>query len=119
MRNSVYVDATIPSFYHEERTGTIIRAWREITVQFWHSAADWYELYVSDETLRELEDLGYPAEKRAKCLGLIAGLPRLAINDDVIGLAEHYVESGIMPSNDMGDAFHLAFATWYRLEYLV
>jgi len=24
-----------------------------------------------------------------------------------------------MPSYDPGDAFHLAFATWYRIQYLV
>lgn len=24
-----------------------------------------------------------------------------------------------MPANDLGDAFHLAFATWYRLQYLL
>ena len=24
-----------------------------------------------------------------------------------------------MPSNDVGDSFHLAFATWYRLQYLL
>ena len=119
MKASVYLDATIPSFYYEERKGTIIQAWREITIQFWDQAANRYSLYVSDETLRELEDLGYPAAKREKCIALVAGLPRLAVTDDVIQLAENYVASGLMPSGDMGDAFHLAFATWYRLEYLV
>jgi hypothetical protein len=24
-----------------------------------------------------------------------------------------------MPANDLGDAFHLALATWYRIQYLV
>jgi hypothetical protein len=24
-----------------------------------------------------------------------------------------------MPANDSGDAFHLALATWYRIQYLV
>jgi hypothetical protein len=24
-----------------------------------------------------------------------------------------------MPSTDLGDAFHLAFATWYRIQYLL
>ncbi len=119
MKAMVYLDATIPSFYYEERTGTIIQAWREITVQFWDHARHHYDLFVSDETLRELQDIGYPAVKRKRCLALVAGLPRLAVTDEISSLATFYVREGIMPSNDLGDAFHLAFATWYRIQYLV
>lgn len=119
MKQSVYLDATIPSFYYEERPGTIIQAWREITVQFWDSARPRYDLFVSDETLRELQDAGYPAEKRQQCLALVAPLPRLAVTAEVSALAAFYVREGVMPSNDLGDAFHLAFATWYRIQYLL
>jgi hypothetical protein len=119
MKPTVYIDATIPSFYYEDQTGTIIQAWREITTQFWDDARQHYDLYVSDETLRELQDVGYPADKRAKCLKLVENLPRLAVNDEIVDLATFYVREGIMPSNDLGDAFHLAFATWYRIQYLL
>ncbi len=78
-----------------------------------------YELYVSNETVRELKDAGYPAEKRTKCLALVDALSRLAISPEVVDLANYYVGEGAMPSNDFGDAYHLAFATWYRLEYLL
>lgn len=119
MKPTVYLDATIPSFYFEDRPGTIIRAWREITVDFWDRARFQYDLFVSDETLRELQDLGYPATKRQQCLNLVADLPRLAVNDEILDLADFYVRQGVMPSNDLGDAFHLAFATWYRIQYLL
>jgi hypothetical protein len=68
--------------------------------------------------LRELEDVGYPLEKREKCLNLVRGLPRLAVTSEVTDLARFYVDEEAMPSADWGDAFHLAFATWYRLQYL-
>jgi hypothetical protein len=54
MKPTVYLDATIPSLYFEDRPGTIVRAWHEITVEFWDTARFHYDLYVSDETLREL-----------------------------------------------------------------
>ncbi len=79
MKPTVYLDATIASFYFEDRPGTILQAWREITVEFWERARDRYELYVSDETLRELQDTGYPEAKRQQCLALVVGLPRLAV----------------------------------------
>jgi predicted nucleic acid-binding protein len=116
---TVYLDATIPSFYYEERPGTIIQAWREITVAFWDHARSHYDVDVSDETLRELEDVGYPPSKREQCLALVAAVPRLAVNPEVIDLAGFYVREGVMPSNDLGDAIHLAVATWYRLQYLL
>ena len=70
MKPTVYLDATIPSFYYEDRPGTVMQAWREITVEFWDHARNRYELLVSDETLRELRETGYPEDKRRKCLAL-------------------------------------------------
>ena len=119
MQPTAYLDATIPSFYYEERPGVILQAWRELTVAFWDQARDRYALSVSDETLRELLDPGYPEGKRQRCLALIDGLPRLAINADVIDLATFYMDEKLMPATDPGDAFHLAFATWYRIQYLL
>jgi len=58
MKPTVYLDATIPSFYYEDRPGAILQAWREITIEFWDRAGKHYERYVSDETLRELQDTG-------------------------------------------------------------
>ncbi len=119
MKPSVYLDATIPSFYHEERPGTVIQAWRDITVEFWDQARDRYELLISDETIRELQETNYPEEKRRHCLALVANLRRLAVTPEVAELAVYYVSERLMPANDLGDAFHLAFATWYRIQYLL
>jgi hypothetical protein len=119
MKPTVYLDATIPSFYYEDRPGTIMQAWREITVEFWDQARENYECFVSDETLRELQDTGYPEEKRDKCLALVIGLPRLAVTPEVIELVAYYVQEHLMPADDLGDAFHLALATWYRIQYLL
>ena len=119
MKATVYVDATIPSFYFDERPDPIVRAWRLLTREFWDAHRELYVLYASDETMRELSDEGYPADKRRQCLELVAALPRLAVTPEVIELADVYVRQLVMPSNDIGDAFHLAFATWYRLDFLL
>lgn len=119
MKPTVYLDATIPSFYYEDRPGTVIQAWREITVEFWDRAREDYELVISDETLRELHDIGYPEAKREKCLQLVQPLSHLRLAPEVEELAAYFVKEGAMPANDVGDAFHLAFATWFRIEYLL
>jgi predicted nucleic acid-binding protein len=86
---------------------------------FWDLGPQSFEFVVSDETIRELSDAGYPTEKRSKCLEAIATLPRLALCPEVIELAQYYVDEKVMPSYDPGDAFHLAFAVWYKIPYLV
>lgn len=116
---TVYLDATIPSFYYEDRPAIILQAWREIPVQFRDSAPGRYELLTSDETIRELQDPGYPEDKRARCLALVAGVPRLAVNAEILDLAGYYIQERIMPSGDPGEALHLAFASWYRIQYLL
>ncbi len=119
MKPTVYLDATIPSFYYEDRPGTVIQAWREITVEFWDQARHHYQCFLSDETLRELQETDYPKEKRDKCLALVSGLPRLAVTPEITELAAYYVRERLMPADDLGDAFHLALATWYRIQYLL
>jgi len=119
MKPTVYLDATIPSFYYEDRPGTVMQAWREITVEFWGQAPARYDLFVSDETLRELQETGYPEDKRRNCLALVAGLPRLAVTPEVTELVAYYLRERVMPANDLGDAFHLALATWYRMQYVL
>jgi predicted nucleic acid-binding protein len=119
VKPTVYLDATIPSFYYEDREGTVVRAWHEITVAFWEHAAERYDLLVSDETIRELSEEDYPKEKRERCLSLVSTLTCLAMLPEIVQLAAYYVSEGAMPSHDMGDALHLAFATWYRVQYLL
>ncbi len=96
-----------------------MQAWREITQEFWEHAAACYELFVSDETLRELQETGYPEDKRRNCLALVAALPRLAVTPEVTELVAYYLRERVMPANDLGDAFHLALATWHRMQYLL
>jgi hypothetical protein len=73
----VYVETTIPSFYHETRTAPEILARREWTRQWWDTARERYELVTSAAVLDELS-VGDPA-RVAERLKLVEGLPLLAI----------------------------------------
>ena len=107
MNPSVYLDATIPSFYYEDRPGTVMKAWRELTVQFWDQARGRYELFMSDETLRKLQETGHPEEGAAIVLLWLPGFAAWPSTPEVTALAVSYVQERLMPANDLGDAFHL------------
>src|SRR5690349_2058018 len=54
MKPRVYVETTIPSFYHEARTSPDIVARRDWTRQWWDGARHRYELLTSPAVLDEL-----------------------------------------------------------------
>jgi hypothetical protein len=66
----VYVETTIPSFYHEARTNPEIVARRAWTREWWEHADDRYELVTSPAVLHELAQ--GPPERSEEWLALIA-----------------------------------------------
>lgn len=113
----VYVETTIPSFYHETRTSTDVQARREWTRQWWSGAADRYELVTSPAVLDELAG-GLP-ERGAVRLDLVRELPLLPIEPAIIEIVEAYIRYKLMPVDPGGDALHLALASFHKCDFLV
>ena len=68
----VYIETTIPSFYHETRTAPDIVARRRRTRKWWGGAPERYELVTSSPVLDGLA--GGPRERIAKRLTLVREL---------------------------------------------
>ncbi len=116
-KTRVYVETTIPSFYHEVRTAPDIVARRDWTRQWWADAVEHHELVTSVAVLDELEN--GPPEYHANWLGLVNGLPLLAINRAVAEIAAAYIQHRLMPASSTGDALHLALASHHKCDFLV
>jgi len=102
----VYVETTIPSFYHEVRTSPDIVARRDWTRQWWETAPEEYELVTSPAVLDELAG-GLP-ERGEMRLDLVRDLPLLAIEPAIIEIVQAYLRYKLMPADPSGDAMHLA-----------
>ena len=113
----VYVETTVPSFYHEERAAPGIVARREWTQRWWDGAPERYELVTSPVVLDELAG-GIP-ERSAKRLTLIRDLPLLPVEPAIAEIVQVYIRHKVMPSDPGGDALHLAFASYHRCDFLV
>lgn len=117
MRDTYYVETTIPSFYYEVRPEPEMIARRQWTREWWALAPSRGELVTSAAVVGELEQGDFPA--RAECLALIASLPLLAIDSAVLDVAAIYVARRVMPAEPAGDALHLALASCHRCQFLV
>jgi hypothetical protein len=62
----VYVETTIPSFYHDERSAPAIVSRRQWTRDWWNQAPAQYELLTSPAVLEELAE--GPVEHSTKWL---------------------------------------------------
>ena len=112
-RSRVYLDTSVLSAYHDERTPERQQATRS----FWVVLED-HEACVSDLVLEELRDT--PDEERRKALQeLAAGMTVPGESAEARALAEGYVEEGIFPETAEDDARHLAIATLAGADYLV
>jgi len=75
--------------------------------------------YISEVTFDEILEAG--EKKRQDLLTLIdqMDLEELAITDEVDILADHYIESKIIPAKERDDALHIAVAVIHNLDVIV
>jgi hypothetical protein len=117
MKPRVYIETSIPSFYHEVRPQAEMVARKAWTHEWWDGHRANYALVTSVAVIEELRVGGHP--KKSECLTLIQDLPLLPI-DDVIGtIVDTYIQNHVMPKSPRGDALHLALASYHRCQFLL
>jgi predicted nucleic acid-binding protein len=117
MKRSVYIETTIPSFYHEVRAEPVMIARREGTQRWWTAEARRYDLFTSAIVLAELEEGDYPGKEEA--IRLVADLPLLDVVPEIERIVQAYAARQLMPRADLGDAYHLAIASYYGMDFLL
>lgn len=114
---SVYVETTVPTYYHETRSSPQIAAWRDVTRQWWDRHRRRYDLYTSRLVLAELARAAAPKGGRARSL-----LKGVAVLDEPPGLEQvvvYYIEQKLMPAEAGGDAVDLALASMHLMDFLL
>ena len=113
----VYIETSIPSFYYETRTEPEMAAKRTWTRQWWDERREGYEIFTSEAVIDELSGGEYPNKDRV--LALVAPLPLLPIEREIAEIVEAYIQHQMMPNDPLGDALHLATASYHKCEFLL
>jgi hypothetical protein len=113
----IYIETSIPSFYFDTRTSAEMQAKRQWTREWWNAQKFDVELVIGLPVIRELEQI--PTDKRAKALALIQLLPILPYPEEIDEILEVYFAHKLMPREAMGDADHLALASFHKCDMLV
>jgi len=117
MKPTIYIETSIPSFYHETRTEPEFAAMKNWTRLWWKNGKKRYVCFTSEAVFNELESGEYPKKKEK--LKLIKNISLLEINDEIEEIVEVYISNYLMPKDDLGDALHLAVASFHKVDYLL
>ena len=115
----IYIETTIPSFYHETRKDIESLSRHHWTRKWWDEDRHNYKLFTSYAVLQELESPAYPSSKREKCLHLLRELPVLRENAQVGEIIRAYQRYKVMPQSPTGDALHLALASIHGCDFML
>ena len=113
----VYLETTIPSFYHEVRREPDMVARRDWTRSWWDNDQSSFEPRTSEAVIDELERGTHPVKEDA--LALIAEVERLPITPAIGEIVEAYIQHRVMPNDPVGDALHLALASYHKCDFLL
>jgi predicted nucleic acid-binding protein len=115
MKEKVYLDTTIPSYYFDQRES--LASYIEVTRQWWEEMSGDYDLFVSDAVLQELNEGNYPGKKDV--MQFVSTIPLFPIVSDIEQIVEFYIANYVMPKTLVGDAVHLAYASYFDIDYLL
>jgi predicted nucleic acid-binding protein len=117
-KKTVYVETSIFSYLTARPSSDLLAAaWQKITIDWWDTQRDRFALFASDIVVEEAgrgDDLA--AARRLKAL---AGIPLLAITDEVLSLSEALIQEGALPSKAVGDSLHIALSAVHGIDYLL
>ncbi|MEN6577881.1 MAG: type II toxin-antitoxin system VapC family toxin [Phycisphaerales bacterium] len=118
MRPSVYIETSVISYLTAQASrDLIVAAHQQLTVEWWEKALPAFEPFVSPVVLEEIARGDPDAAKRR--MKAVAVFEVLGVVAEIRDLAEQYFGAIDLPEKARADAYHLALAVWYGMDYLV
>ena len=117
MRPIVYIETSIPNFYYEIRTEPAMVARKMWTREWWDQYRTGYMLVTSEAVLEELESGEYP--NKAQIIALLNDIPLVHSEPAIRDIVKTYIQHMLMPRDPVGDALHLAIASYHKCDFLL
>ena len=117
MKN-IYIETTIPSLATSNPSRDMIIAGRQaVTILFWETERQKYDLYVSQYVIDECVQGDINAAKRR--LEFLNGIKIIPKSEKISELAQEYQEFLEIPDKSKIDCYHLAVCVLSEMDYLI
>ena len=117
MPPKVYVETSVIGAYFEERTDVVSASQRHWSRLWWDQIRSEYDVVVSPGVITELENPNYPYSQDT--VALVKNTQKLEIVEEVYDIIDIYINRKLMPQDPLGDALHLAVASYHKCDYLL
>jgi predicted nucleic acid-binding protein len=118
MKESIYLETTVVSYYTSKPSRDIIvLAHQQITRDWWTTAAKRYDIYISQIVVEEARS-GDP-DAAGKRMQILKEIHHLELNPAVEKMAQVYKDKLKILPKAIRDAVHLAVASIHNMDYLV
>ena len=115
---TVYLETTIPSYLAPRPSRDLVTAAHQgLTWQWWEQERGKYRLFVSPRVWEEAQE-GDPDAARRR-MDMLAEVAMLEPSSAVDALASEILKRLRIPDKALADAFHLAYAVDYEIDYLL
>jgi len=117
-KKTVYIETSIVSYLMARPSRDLLAAaWQKVTIDWWDTQRDRFDLFASDIVI---EEAGKGDEiAAARRLEALAGIPLLAITDEVLVFSEALIQAGAVPKKAIGDSLYIALSAVHGLDYLL
>lgn len=117
-RLRIYLDTSVINFLYADD----VPDFRRVTEEFFAEYATKNDLYGSDVLLREL-DRDPDQGRRKKHMEVLRDHDVMILpsdkDDQIVHLADAYMQHGIVPAKKRDDALHVAYATVFEMDVLL
>jgi len=117
MKRKIYVETSVISYLTARPSKTIVAAAHQQITQAWWAFRSDYELFVSQSVWQECA-AGDPVAAQHR-LAALEGIPVLAVTEEMVRLAEAFIEKAIIPAKAIEDALHIAISTLHHVDFLL
>ena len=118
MKQSLYMETTIPSYLTSRPSrDLIIAGHQQVTKEWWEKRRDAFEIYISQLVIDEAS-AGDPSAARERML-IVRDFAMLDITPEAGHLASAILASGILPRKAATDAAHIAIAAVHGIDFLL
>lgn len=117
-KKTVYIETSIISYLTARPSRDLLAAaWQKVTIDWWDTQRDRFDLYTSDIVI---EEAGRgDAFAVARRLEALARIPLLAITDEVVALSEALIDAKALPQKAIDDSLHIALSAVHGVDYLL
>jgi hypothetical protein len=118
MKPKIHLETTIPSYLASKPSrDVVVAAHQQVTWDWWSLRRKRFDLFGSQLVLDEAGK----GDKKAAAhrLAFLSDVLLLDITDDVVGLAEAILSSGVIPVESATDAAHIAVAAVHGMDFLL